>query len=115
MNDTPSRQDFRFNQENARAMAARSWQARRERKAKLEAEAAEGRQAIPQCERLALQIQTIQALMVKSKDADELQKLSSALGRVFRIWQILSETPNPGSRKPPRSKARSVLNEFAPE
>jgi hypothetical protein len=99
MNITDHPQPFRFTKENARENAAKSWQARRERKAKLETEAARGRQATPQSERLALQIERIQVMMDKSKDADELQKLSTAHARLFKAWQVLTGTPNPGSRR----------------
>jgi uncharacterized protein YdiU (UPF0061 family) len=92
-------QPYRFNSENARENAAKSWQARRQRKAKLEAEAAKGRLSTPQSERLALQIERIQEMMEKSKDADELQKLSAAHARLFNAWQVLTATPNPGSRR----------------
>lgn len=90
-------QPFRFNKENARENSAKSWQARRERKAKREAEAAQGRQSTPQSERLALQIERIERMMEKTTDADELQKLSACHARLFNSWQILTATPNPGS------------------
>lgn len=92
-------QPFRFTPENAREFAARSWEARRERKRKLEAEAAKGRQSTPQSERLALEIERVLAMMEKEKDADKLQKLSAAHARLFKAWQVLTETPNPGSRR----------------
>ena len=60
INDHPH--PFRFNRENARENAAKSWQARRQRKAKLETEAQQGRQSTPQSERLALQIKRIHAV-----------------------------------------------------
>ena len=97
INDHP--QNFRFTKENAREMAARSWEARRERKAKLEAEAVKGRQSTPQSERLAQQIERVERLMADCKDPDSLQKLSAAHSRLFKIWQVLTETPNPGSRR----------------
>lgn len=97
INDHP--QNFRFTKENARENAAKSWQARRERKAKLEAEAVKGRQSTPQSERLALEIERVLTMMEKEKDADRLQKLSAAHSRLFRAWQVLTETPNPGSRR----------------
>jgi len=98
-------QPFRFTPENAREMAARSWQARQKRKAKLEAEAARGRQSTPQSERLALQLERVERLMDKTSNADTLQKLSAAHARLFNAWQVLTETPNPGSR---RVKSRSI-------
>ena len=106
MNINEHPQNFRFTPENARENAAKSWVARRERKAKLEAEAAKGRQSTPQSERLALQIERVERMMEGCKDPDDLQKLSAAHSRLFKAWQVLTETPNPGSRrvknKPPR-------------
>jgi uncharacterized protein YdiU (UPF0061 family) len=97
INDHP--QNFRFTKDNARENAAKSWQARRERKRKLEAEAAKGRIATPQSERLALEIERIVQMIEKCKDPDSLQKLSAAYARMFKAWQVLTGTPNPGSRK----------------
>jgi hypothetical protein len=97
INDRP--QPFRFTKENAREMAARSWEARKQRKAKLEAEARQGRQSTPQSERLALQIERVLAMIENEKDADRLQKLSVTHARLFNAWQILTGTPNPGSRR----------------
>ena len=95
INDHP--QNFRFTKDNARENAAKSWQARRERKRKLEAEAAKGRIATPQSERLALQIERVECMMETEKNADKLQKLSATHARLFKVWQVLTETPNPGS------------------
>ena len=92
-------QPFRFTKENAREMAARSWEARRKRKTKLEAEAQQGRQSTPQSERIAKEIERVLAMMEKEKDADKLQKLSATYARVFNTWQVLTGTPNPGVRK----------------
>jgi hypothetical protein len=98
-------QPFRFTPENARENAAKSWQARRERKAKLEAEAQQGRQSSPQSERLALQIERVERMMEKTTDADTLVKLTAAHTRMFKAWQVLAETPNPGSfRHRPKSR-----------
>jgi uncharacterized protein YdiU (UPF0061 family) len=104
--NTDYTQPFRFSKENARENAAKSWQARRERKAKLEAEARQGRQSTPQSERLALEIERVLAMMEKEKDADRLQKLSATHARLFNAWQVLTGTPNPGSRKVRREDGR---------
>jgi hypothetical protein len=97
INDHP--QPFRFTTKNARENAAKSWAARRQRKTKLEAEAAKGRQSTPQSERLALEIERIVQMIENCKNPDGLQKLSAAHSRLFRAWQVLTETPNPGSRR----------------
>ncbi len=99
MNTNEQPHKFRFTKENARENAAKSWRARREREAKLEAEAAKGRQSTPQSERLALQITYIELAMKSCTKADDLQKLSAAHSRLFKTWQVLTETPNPGSRR----------------
>ena len=96
---TPSPQKFRFTKENAREMAAKSSQARRERKAKQEADAERGRQSTPHSERVSLHLAAIEALMEKTKDEDKLLKLSAVHSRLFFCWQVLTGTPNPGSRK----------------
>lgn len=97
--NTDYTQLFRFTKENARENATKSWQTRRERKAKLEAEAQQGRQSTPQSERLALQIERVEQMMDKTKDPDALQKLSATYARLFNAWQVLTGTPNPGSRR----------------
>ena len=105
----PNSQKFRFNSENARMMAARAWEARRERKAKLEAEAEAGRKSTPQSERLAGQIRRIEGLIEGTDDAVELQRLTAAHAKLFAAWQVLTETPNPGNRK-----AKSTRGAFNP-
>jgi hypothetical protein len=104
INDLP--QNFRFTKENARENAAKSWEARRERKAKLEVEAAKGRQSTPQSERLALQIARVERMMETEKSADKLQKLSATHTRLFKTWQVLTGTPNPGQRRRGRGDDR---------
>jgi hypothetical protein len=99
MNIIDHPQPFRFTRENARDMAARSWEARRKRKAKLESEAKAGRNSTPQSERLALEIERVLTMMEEEKDADRLQKLSATYARLFNSWQVLTGTPNPGSRR----------------
>lgn len=110
-------QSFRFTKENARIHAAKSWQARRERKAMLEAEARRGRQSTPQSERLALQIERIEHMIDKTTDPDALQKLSATHARLFNAWQVLTGTPNPGSlrnRSRDRQMARPPVLPISP-
>jgi len=105
-------QPFRFTPENARENAAKSWEARRERKAKLEAEATQGRQSSPHSESLALQIERVERMMEKTKDADELQKLSACHPRLFNAWQVLTATPNPGSLRHKSKSQRPPMPTF---
>ena len=89
-------QPFRFTKENAREMAARSWEARRKRKTKLEAEAQQGRKSTPRkANEFAQERERVLAMMEKEKDADKLQKLSATYARVFNTWQLGTGTPNP--------------------
>lgn len=93
------RKIFRITKENAHELQQKGLVTRRERQAKLEAEAKLGRNATPQCERIAKQLDRIETMMDKEKDADTLQKLSAAHARLFNAWQVLTGTPNPGSRR----------------
>jgi hypothetical protein len=113
MNITNHKQPFRFTKENARKMAARSWEARRQRKAKLEAEAQQGRQSTLQSDRLALQIERIEQMMEKTTDANTLMKLTTAHARLFSAWQVLTATPNPGSRRVKGQRPASMPVEAA--
>lgn len=108
-----SPQIFRITKENARELSAKAWEARRERKAKLEAQAKQGRQSTPQSERLTKQIEAIEELMQAEKDPDALSKLSMAHSRLFGAWQVLMAVPNPGSRRAKSVRSSPIL-EAAP-
>jgi hypothetical protein len=99
MDTIPGSQRFRITKENAREMAAKAWAARRAKAKTLQEQAQAGRNATPQSERLANQIAQIELLMDGEKDADTLSKLSTAHARLFTAWQVLTGTPNPGSRR----------------
>lgn len=115
MNVTDHPQQYRFTPANARENAKKSWEARRQRKAKLEAEAAEGKQSTPQSEELALEIERIVQLIKKCSDPGGLQKLTAAHARLFNAWQILSCTPNPGScrPRPPKESRRGGKSDLS--
>jgi hypothetical protein len=95
---------FRFTKENAGQFSAQAIQRKRELKAIREKELEKARNATPQTERIARQIARMEEMMDKTKDADELQKLSAAHARLFNAWQVLTGTPNPGSSKPSRNR-----------
>jgi hypothetical protein len=97
---------YRITKENARLFAQRSWAARRARSAKREEEAKAGRESTPQSERLSKQISQIEAQMSKTSDGSELSKLASAHDKLFRAWQVLTGTPNPGSRRGRQDRPR---------
>lgn len=48
-------------------------------------------------------------LMDDSEDASEWLKLSAARANLFREWQVLSGTPNPGSAKSKRSSKPAMI------
>lgn len=97
---------FRITKENAREFAEKSWNARRAKAALREQEAEQGRKSTPQSERIAKQIERIEEMMDKTKDPDALSSLTMAHSRLFSSWQVLTGTPNPGSRKSRRSESQ---------
>jgi hypothetical protein len=97
---------FRFTKENARLFSAQGWQKSKEVRASQKADAEKFRQASPQADRLASQIGLIEEKMRKENDASELSKLASAHDKLFRAWQVLTGTPNPGSRRARQDRPR---------
>lgn len=55
-----------------------------------------------QLERLVLQRNRIDLMIEAETDPTKLDRLTSARGRLFEQWRILSNIPLPGSRKPPK-------------
>jgi hypothetical protein len=53
----------------------------------------------PQIIRVQRQLEQVADMIDDATNADELQKLSAAHARLFNTWQVLTATPNPGSRK----------------
>jgi hypothetical protein len=50
--------------------------------------------------RVSIHMQKLHELMGRAKDYREWDSLSRAFERLFKIWQVLSNTPGPGQRKP---------------
>ena len=100
---------FRFTKENARLFSAQGWQKSKEVRASQKADAEKFRQASPQADRLASQIGLIEEKMRKENDASELSKLASAHDKLFRAWQVLTGTPNPGSRRAKQSRPQAPV------
>lgn len=103
-----------FNRETAREMSRKAWDKRREKAKALQEAMERDRVATPQSVQLSKQLRQIEELMDGEKDADTLQKLSAAHARLFSAWQVLTGTPNPGSRKA-NGKGRSVAPAINPE
>jgi hypothetical protein len=102
------RQPHRFTKENAKLFSVRGWQASREARAKMKADALKLRQVTPQAERLASQVKQLEDLMDGETDADVLAKLAGAHSKLFATWQVLTGTPNPGSRRVKASRPSSA-------
>jgi hypothetical protein len=64
----------------------------------------------PRIARLQIQLSRIEAMMNKATEARDLAALAAAHERLFKSWQVLTGTPNPGSRrsKPIRPQAPSA-------
>ena len=100
--EAPASRGF-FTRENAAFFAAkgndklRSLRARTRELAQIGSDTESQRNA----ERSEIEVERARLLemMRKSKDADEIQKLSAAHARLFKAWQVLTGTPNPGSRR----------------
>lgn len=88
-----------FTSANAAEMARRSNAAKRARIAALEEDRAALRNVTPQSERLANRLEQLEQLMDGETDGDTWNKLSSSYAKIFSAWQVLTGTPNPGSRR----------------
>jgi hypothetical protein len=112
-----------FTAQNAAQMAVRSAAAKRAKRearaAELQREDAEAKriaQTTPQSATLARQLDRLSEMMMETNDPDALAKLSVAHGRLFDAWQVLTGTPNPGSRKskPARGAGHSTFEPIGP-
>lgn len=113
----------RFTPANARIAQERAVQSRHERKMAQEIAAKLPVQLSgnsPQIVRVERQMDLIQRRLERDLDKlkpKEVSDLSASLGRLFDLWQVLTGTPNPGSRrgKPARSNGLSDISPISPE
>lgn len=95
-----------INPQVAREYQQRATEARRHNVlAKKIAETSEARLS-PNDTRVAMverHLAKVASLMDKATDANEWLKLSAARANLFREWQVLTGTPNPGARKAGRN------------
>lgn len=96
-----------FTSANAAEMARRANAAKRARIAALEADSVALRNVTPQSERLANRLEQLERLMDGETDGDAWNKLSSSYAKIFSAWQVLTGTPNPGSRRVKASRPSS--------
>jgi hypothetical protein len=104
------RTKFRFTPENARFFSSRGNDARKLKRERELSEIQAGREAIRTADQkredIEKELQRILLMMKKTDDADTLQKLSGARARLFDEWQVLTGTPNPGSRRGRQDRPR---------
>src|ERR1700743_913386 len=104
-----------FTKENAAAMSARANQVKRERKARERAELERLRAAERIPNQLADEVLEGRTrrlpIMSKTSDPDELNKLSAARDKLLTEWQVLTGTPNPGSRRVKATRPASAAVE----
>ncbi len=107
-----------FNRDNAKLYAAKSAQVRRARILQRKAEllvlpAPESKPELVQGLSIAClrsRLNQIDELIACCKDPDDLDSLTRAFERLFRVWQVLTETPDPG-RLQPRQKRSIVIDQ----
>ena len=99
---------YRITKENAREFAQRGWEARRKREFEQKELANRALSSTPQSTALAKQIKQLEDLMDGETDADVLAKLAGAHSKLFATWQVLTGTPNPGSRRVKGSRPSSA-------
>jgi hypothetical protein len=92
-----------FTTENAAEMCRRGVKTRLENLARLKREAELGRSALRATDAttvvLFAEMNRILEQMASTEDATDKQRLSAAYARIFSAWQVLTATPNPGSRR----------------
>src|SRR5690606_11082100 len=54
----------------------------------------------PRIERVEVQLTRLELLMGETTDPTKLRDLGNAHSRLFAVWQVLTGTPSPGSRRP---------------
>lgn len=117
-NPNPVRNTPAFTSETARAAAVKSAQVRRARIERRQALLLPLPQGQPKPELvqgisiacLRTRLEQIDELIACCKDPDDLDSLTRAFERLFRVWQVLTETPDPG-RLQPRQKRGIVIDQ----
>lgn len=86
-----------FTSETARSAALLSVQAKAKRRAELQARSLDPAVSLTM---LRARLAAVDELISKTDDADTLDALTRAYERLFRVWQVLTRTPNPGQLRP---------------
>ena len=106
------RPKFRFTSENARLFSvkavARRLQLSAQRKAIVE-RVRSGETTTEQAARLAEILHGIEQDLLHTRDPDNRNKLASAYDKLFARWQVLTGTPNPGSRRSKQGRPQAPV------
>ena len=107
-----STQTYFINQQNARELQRRSVEAKNRKK--LADKLAADPQFVdpantPRLARVEAELARVAILMSKTTDASDYHKLANARGTLFKEWQVLSGTPNPGSAKSKRPAKPAMI------
>lgn len=105
-------QKYFISQQNARELQQKSAEAKNRKK--LADKLASDPQFVnpantPRLARVEAELARVGELMAKTTDASDYHKLANARGTLFKEWQVLSGTPNPGSAKSKRSAKPAMI------
>jgi hypothetical protein len=102
---------------NASKMAARSWEVRRERE-NMQGDSSAIPQQIPlpasdyvafSVTRTRGQLDRLHAMLAKSKDAQEIERLARSIASLSELERVLSGRPLPGSRRPGKESPKPMF------
>ena len=86
-----------FTSETARSAALLSVAAKAKRRAELRARTLDPAVSLTM---LRTRLAAVDELISNTSDPDELDALTRAYERLFKVWQVLTRTPNPGQLRP---------------
>lgn len=98
-----------FNPSNARLYAEQSKLKRQQMREQAKADAEKVKLVTPQSIVLTRQLARIEQMMDKTTEPAELSTLANAHSKLFNAWQVLTSTPNPGSRRAKSVRSSPIL------
>lgn len=104
---------YPINKQNALLLQQKSLESRRANK--LAREEAERQSKLypvnfDRIARLDCQLKILEQSMRQENDPDALSKLANAHAKLFSAWQVLTSTPNPGSRRAKSERSRGIVD-----
>lgn len=101
-----------ISQQNAKELQQRSLEAKRLKKLAMEAAKNAPLPIKAENPKLAIveaELSRVAKMMSSCEDASDYHKLANARGTLFKEWQVLSGTPNPGARKAGRTPKPAMV------